>query len=89
MRQVPYASTVRVVAYEERDNKDFINAEIIVDRDTQKGIIIGKGGAALKALGRAARQEIEEFVGKECFLQLTVKVRAIHQSADSISCTPV
>ena len=72
---MPYASTVRVVEYEERERKDFISAEIIVDRDTQKGIIIGKGGAALKALGRAARQDIEDFIGKECYLQLRVKVR--------------
>jgi len=73
-QEVPYAATVRVLSYEERKGKDYVSAEILVDRDAQKGIIIGKGGAALKKLGEAAREEIELFIDKEVFLELTVKV---------------
>ena len=52
-----------------------IKATIIVNRETHKGIIIGKNGTALKKLGTAARKEIEAFVGKKVFLELTVKVQ--------------
>lgn len=55
--------------------KDFINAEIVVEKDSQKAIIIGKNGAAIKKLGQTARQSIEEFLGREVFLELRVKVR--------------
>jgi GTPase len=75
--EIPYSTQVNVVVYEERpDGKDFIDAEIVVERDTQKGILIGKGGAGLKRLGQAARKGIEEFIGKEVYLQLHVKARA-------------
>jgi GTPase len=74
--EVPYATQVNIVRYEERtDEKDFIDAEIVVERPTQKGILIGKGGAALKKVGTAARVDIEELVGRPIFLQLHVKVR--------------
>lgn len=76
-QEVPYATQVNVVSYEERpDRADFIDAEIVVERDTQKAIIIGKKGAALREIGAAARQEIETLVGKKVFLQLHVKVRS-------------
>jgi GTP-binding protein Era len=67
---------VNVVAYEERPGeKDLIDAEIVVERDTQKGILIGKSGRALKAVGTAARLDIEALVGRPVFLRLFVKVR--------------
>ena len=52
-----------------------IEAAILVERDNQKGILIGKGGAMLKAIGTEARQEIEAFLGTKVFLGLFVKVR--------------
>jgi len=55
--------------------KDFISAEIYVERDSQKGILIGKGGRMLKEIGKRSRQEIEEFLGRPVFLELHVKVR--------------
>ena len=51
-----------------------IRAIIVVERDSQKGIIIGKGGAMLKKIGREARKDIENFVGKQVFLETFVKV---------------
>jgi GTPase len=75
--EVPYSTQVNLVTYEEREGrKDFIDAEIVVERDSQKAILIGKGGRHLKRLGQAARQEIEGFLGREIYLQLHVKTRA-------------
>lgn len=54
---------------------DYINAEVIVNRNSQKGMIIGKGGKAIKQLGMEARKSIEEFIGRKVFLDLHVKVR--------------
>ncbi len=81
--EIPYSCEVRVVDYKERDGtKDFIEAEIIVERDTQRAIILGKGGAAIKRLGLSARKEIEEFVQKEVYLDLRVKVKKKWRSND-------
>jgi len=75
--EVPYATQVVVVTYEERPGrKDFVACDIVVERDTQKAILIGKGGKALKRLGQAAREEMEAFLGRGVFLQLYVKTRA-------------
>ncbi len=75
-QEVPYATQVNIVAFEERlGEKDLIDAEIVVERDTQKGILIGKGGRALKAVGTAARQDIEALIDRPVFLRLFVKVR--------------
>jgi GTP-binding protein Era len=74
--EIPYSTQVNIVSYEEReDEKDFIDAEIVVERGSQKGILIGKGGRALKKVGTAARKDIEAFVGASVYLQLHVKVR--------------
>ncbi len=73
--EIPYSVTVQVVHYEERDDLDYIDAEIVVNRTSQKGIIIGKKGSALKKLGTKARESIEEFIGKKVYLNLHVKVR--------------
>lgn len=64
--------------------KDFISAEIVVERDSQKAIIIGKGGAAIKKLGQVARESIEEFLQREVFLELRVKVRKKWRSDDNL-----
>ena len=73
--ELPYSATVDVIIYEERDDLDYINAEVIVNRNSQKGMIIGKGGRAIKKLGMESRKSIEEFVGRKVFLDLHVKVR--------------
>jgi GTP-binding protein Era len=74
--EVPYATTVDVLEFKERAHgKWFIAADIYVERDSQKGILIGKKGAMLKELGGQARKDIEEFLGHPVFLELHVKVR--------------
>lgn len=74
-QEIPYSCTVDVIQYDERDDLDYINAEIIVNRNSQKGILIGKGGKAIKELGKEARKKIQDFIGKKVFLDLHVKVR--------------
>lgn len=73
-KEVPYSCQVEVDTYEEEDDIIRIRAVIIVERDSQKGIIIGKGGAMLKKIGREARKDIEKFVQKHIFLETFVKV---------------
>ena len=73
--EIPYSCTVDVISYEESDEIDRISADIIVNRKSQKGMLIGKGGKAIKKLGIASRETIEEFIGKQVFLDLHVKVR--------------
>ncbi len=74
--EIPYSTTVDIVEFREQPGKkDLINAEIYVERDSQKGILIGKGGRALKEIGEAARKDIEGFLDRPVFLQLYVKVR--------------
>lgn len=83
-QEVPYAVQVNIVDYEEReDEKDLIHAEIVVERDSQKGILIGKGGQALKKIGTRARKDIEAFVGGPVYLQLHVKVRQDWRNRDT------
>ena len=75
--EVPYATTVQISRYEMRDDsKDLIEAEIVVERPTQKGILIGAGGQALKSVAVAARQDVEAFLARPVFLKLFVKVRS-------------
>lgn len=73
--EIPYSATVEVIQYEEREDMDYINAEVIVNRKSQKGMLIGKGGKAIKKLGTEARKSIEDFVDRKVFLDLHVKVR--------------
>ncbi len=74
--EIPYSTQVNIVTFEERPHqKDLISAEIVVERDTQKGIMIGKGGGALKSVGIAARSDIEAFLERPIYLDLHVKVR--------------
>ncbi len=74
--EIPYSTTVDIVEFQERDGgKTFISADIYVERDSQKGILIGKKGATLKGIGEKARKDIEAFVEHEIFLELHVKVR--------------
>jgi GTPase len=73
-KEIPYSVEVVVESYEELPNIDKINCNIIVSRDSQKGIIIGNQGKAIKQLGIKSRREIEGFLGKKIFLGLFVKV---------------
>jgi GTP-binding protein Era len=60
---------------ERKDAKDYINAEIVLERESQKVIFIGKNGDKIKRLGKYAREGIEQFLKKEVYLKLFVKVR--------------
>jgi len=75
-QEVPHAVAVAVEDWKERrENLTYIRANIYVERDSQKAILIGQGGSMLKRIGRAAREEIERFVGTRVYLDLWVKVR--------------
>jgi GTPase len=73
--EIPYATGVVVDAFKEGDTLVRIEASIFAERDSQKAILIGKGGAMLKSIGTAARREIERFLGTRVYLGLFVKVR--------------
>jgi GTP-binding protein Era len=73
--EVPYSTGVVVESFKEEEGLVRIEATILVERDTQKGILIGRGGAMLKSIGTEARKDIEAFLGAKVFLGLFVKVR--------------
>jgi GTP-binding protein Era len=73
-QEVPHSIAVVVDELEESDTLTKIHASLIVERDSQKGIVIGKGGETLKTIGSRARQEIERVLGHQVFLDLHVKV---------------
>lgn len=73
--EVPHALAVRVDEFRERgDEGAYLAATLLIERDSQKGIVIGKGGEMLKAIGTTARREIEKMSGRKIFLELRVKV---------------
>jgi len=74
--EIPFSTEVLIEEFKERERgKDYISASIIVERETQKPIIIGKRGEAIKKVGKIAREAIENFLQREVFLELRVKVR--------------
>lgn len=73
-KEIPYSVEVLVEQFKESEKQVNINAVIYVERDSQKGIIIGKGGLALKRVGTDARKDIEQFLQKKVFIELYVKV---------------
>ncbi len=73
-KEIPYSCEVVVESYEEKDGIDNIACLIYVERESQKAILIGHQGKAIKKLGIEARKDIEEFTGKRCFLTLHIKV---------------
>ncbi len=73
--EIPYHTTVVVQEFKEKLTLIKIRAEIIVQRETQKGIILGNGGSMIKKIGTEARKDIETFLGSKVFLELFVKVR--------------
>ncbi|MGH7507645.1 MAG: GTPase Era, partial [Longimicrobiales bacterium] len=72
-QEVPYSTVVRVEEYREESDPLYIRATIYVERESQKAILIGQAGAAIKQLGAAAREKIEAFLGQKVYLDLWVK----------------
>ena len=81
-KEIPYSVEVEVERFKEEENIIRINALIYVERDSQKGIIIGKGGKSLKHIGIEARKDIEAFFDKQVYLELYVKVEKDWRSKD-------
>jgi GTP-binding protein Era len=75
-QEVPYSIAVEIEKFEDTDKITHIHALIWVERDAQKGIVVGKGGAQLKKVGTSARIDLEKFLGKKVCLKLWVKVKA-------------
>ncbi len=73
-KEIPYSVEIEVESFKEEEELIRIRAVVYVERESQKGIIIGRGGTALKKVGTEARQEAEEFFAKKIFLELYVKV---------------
>ena len=82
-KEIPYACEVAVEQFKEEEGRIHIMAVIYVERDSQKGIIIGKGGSALKKVGMLARKDIEAFFDKKVFLELYVKVEKDWRSREN------
>ena len=91
-KEIPYSVEVRVERFKETEKNIHINAIIYVERDSQKGIIIGHQGVALKKVGTESRKALEKFFGKPIFLELFVKVdkdwRSSKRELDSFGYNP-
>jgi GTP-binding protein Era len=74
-QEIPYDTTVMVNEFKEKTSLVKIQADIIVQRESQKAIILGEGGKMIKQVGSLARKDIEEFLGQKIFLELFVKVK--------------
>jgi len=73
--EVPHCIAIRIDEYKERNQQGaYIAATLFVERESQKGIVIGKGGAMLRKIGTIARQDIEAMSGRKVYLKLRVKV---------------
>ena len=73
--EIPYHATVLVQEFKEKQTLIKITADIILQRETQKGILLGQGGSMIKKLGTEARKDIEKFLDRKVFLELFVKIR--------------
>ena len=80
--EIPYQATVLVQEFQEKSSLTKVRADIIVSRETQKGIILGEGGKMIKRLGSEAREDIEKFINRKVFLELFVKVRPKWRDTD-------
>lgn len=81
--EIPYQATVLVQEFQEKSTLTKVRADIIVQRETQKGIILGEGGKMIKRLGSEAREDIEKFIDRKVFLELFVKVRPKWRDTDT------
>lgn len=82
-KEIPYATATQVEEFRRGGSKTYIRVNIYVERESQRSILLGKGGGALKQVGRIARETIEEFLGEPVYLDLWVKVRENWRSRDS------
>lgn len=73
--EIPYESDVTIEKIDESDTLDSVYATIVVEKETQKGMIVGQGGIGIKRVGKSARQQMELFSGKKIFLDLHVSVK--------------
>ncbi|RXJ84567.1 GTPase Era [Arcobacter sp. CECT 8985] len=73
--EIPYETDVIIQKVEEKEDLDVVKATIVVQKSTQKGMIIGKGATAIKRIGKDARLKIEKLTGRKCFLELFVSVK--------------
>jgi GTP-binding protein Era len=84
-QEVPYATAVEIREFKDREGgKAFISADIVVERDSQKGILIGNKGEALQRIGSSSRREIEAFLQRSVYLELHVKVRENWREDDNM-----
>jgi GTP-binding protein Era len=83
-QEIPYASGVVIESFKEEEGLVRIHALVFVERESQKGILIGRGGSMLKAIGTEARRQIEEFLGTRVYLGLFVKVRSGWRESEQI-----
>jgi GTP-binding protein Era len=83
-QEVPHSVEVQVEEIDERDDLALVRAVIWVETDSQKGILIGAGGNMIRAIGTAARRELERELGRHAHLDLTVKVRAAWRRDDAL-----
>ena len=81
--EIPYSTAVIIEGFEEKESLSVVTASILVEKDSQKPILIGKKGATIKNIGTRARHAIEEFLGTPIFLDLKVKVRHDWRKKDS------
>ncbi len=81
-KEIPYCCEIEIEAAREEEGIDRISAVIHVARESQKGILIGRKGEMLKKVGKAAREDMEQFLGKKVFLQLFVKVSGDWRNSD-------
>jgi GTP-binding protein Era len=83
-KEIPYACHIEIAEFREREGrKDLIRANIYVDHNSQKGILIGKGGQALKKVGKLSRNDIETFLQREVYLELSVRVMEMWRKKSS------
>jgi GTP-binding protein Era len=84
--EVPHGVGVEIISFKERSDKDIINiqATIYCEKDTHKGIIIGKEGRMLKKIGTLSREDIENLLGSRVFLELWVKVKPDWRNSDNM-----
>ena len=83
-QEIPYASGVVIESFKEEEGLVRIHAAILVERESQKGILIGRGGSMLKTVGTEARRQIEAFLGTKVFLGLFVKVRPEWRDSEQV-----
>jgi GTP-binding protein Era len=73
-QEIPHSVAVEITDYKDKEDRSDIYAIIYVERDSQKAIVIGKGGSMIKQIGIEARQELEQMIDRQVFLDLRVKV---------------